>query len=461
MSSCPNGFAPPDHTKAVSVYSIHHIGPAQGGIMLSSGIIDLAIGLAFVFGVAAALASVITELISRFLGLRGAYLLKGLRELLDGTGVEAVVNEADRDYDAMRGLVTGSIPAGTDVKIPVGPPPPTADATPPAPGTSSPTTPDASTKPARPVQMRAMSATGALLGSPILRSQGMTGDIFDRDLVLKASRFGPGVTGGSWRKPRLGARRGLPSYISAKSFGEAVIDLLVPDAAGRTTMTTIQDSLKNLPADLPFTTSLQSLATNAANDISRFSTSIENWYDDHMDRVSGWYKRHVAKITFVVGAILVILLNLNTITIGRTLYSNSVVSSAVSMVAASHPNCATGESQEQCLSSLQTDLSAVAQAGLPIGWPTVSACLVKGASCNWWQQRGILNPNGSSGWQLVLVIIGFLLTILALTPGAQFWFGLLVKLGAIRSTGPKPPTPAPAATTNTVVTLSPEAPSPH
>ena len=114
--------------------------------MLSSGIIDLAIGLAFVFGVTAALASVITELISRFLGLRGAYLLKGLRELLDGTDVEAVVNEADRDYDAMRGLVTGSVPAGTDVKIPVGSPPPAADATPPAPGTPSPTTtPDAIT----------------------------------------------------------------------------------------------------------------------------------------------------------------------------------------------------------------------------------------------------------------------------------------------------------------------------
>ena len=422
--------------------------------MLSSGVIDLAIGLAFVFGVTAALASVITELMARFLGLRGAYLLKGLRELLDGAGVEAVVNEADRDYDAMRGLVAGSIPAGTDVKIPVGPPPSAAAATPPAPGTPSPTTtPDASTKPARPVQMRAMSVTGALLGSPILRSQGMTGDIFNRDLVVKASRFGPGVTGGSWRKPRLGARRSLPSYISAKSFGEAVIDLLVPDAAGRTTMTTIQDSLKELPADLPFTTSLQSLATNAANDITRFRTSIEDWYDDHMNRVSGWYKRYVAKITIAVGAILVILLNINTITIGRTLYSNSVVSSAVSMVAANHPNCAKGEPQEQCLSSLQTDLSAVAQAGLPIGWPTVSACLVKGASCNWWQQRGILNPKGNSGWQLVLVIIGFLLTILALTPGAQFWFGLLVKLGAIRSTGPKPATAVSDSANYTIVPL--------
>ena len=37
--------------------------------MLSSGIIDLAIGLAFIFGVTAALASVITEMIARFLGL--------------------------------------------------------------------------------------------------------------------------------------------------------------------------------------------------------------------------------------------------------------------------------------------------------------------------------------------------------------------------------------------------------
>ena len=70
--------------------------------MLSSGIIDLAIGLAFAFGVTAALASVVTELISRFLGLRGAYLLRGLQELLDGTGGTTVVNEAERDFTAMR-----------------------------------------------------------------------------------------------------------------------------------------------------------------------------------------------------------------------------------------------------------------------------------------------------------------------------------------------------------------------
>jgi hypothetical protein len=427
--------------------------------MLSSGIIDLAIGLAFVFGVTAALASVVTELISRFLGLRGAYLLRGLRELLDGTSGVTVVNEAGRDFTAMRGLVNGSTLAGTMVQVPTGTETRAAAATPVAPDAPAATaTPAATPKPATggPAGMRNMSATGALLGGPILRSQGMTGEIFDRELTVKSSRFGSGVTGGAWWKPRWGTSRSLPSYISAKSISEAVIDLLVPDAADKTTMSTIQDGLNRLPKDLPFTTSLQSLATNAANDITRFRTSIESWYDDHMDRVSGWYKRHVAKITITVGAILVILLNLNTITIGRTLYSNSVVGTAVSTAAAHNSTCQAGN--QQCLATLQANLAAATQAGLPIGWPTVSACLVKGASCNWLQQRGILNPKGSSGWQLVLVIIGFLLTILALTPGAQFWFGLLVKLGAIRSTGPKPATPAPATTTNTVVTLSPEAP---
>jgi len=32
------------------------------------------------------------------------------------------------------------------------------------------------------------------------------------------------------------------------------------------------------------------------------------------------------------------------------------------------------------------------------------------------------------------------ITIAALTPGAQFWFGLVVKLNSLRSTGPPPAT---------------------
>ena len=47
-------------------------------------------------------------------------------------------------------------------------------------------------------------------------------------------------------------------------------------------------------------------------------------------------------------------------------------------------------------------------------------------------------PQGNSAWQILLVVVGFLITIVALTPGARFWFDLLGKLGTLRSTGPKP-----------------------
>jgi hypothetical protein len=50
-------------------------------------------------------------------------------------------------------------------------------------------------------------------------------------------------------------------------------------------------------------------------------------------------------------------------------------------------------------------------------------------------------PSGSP-WQILPVLGGFLITIIALTPGARFWFDLLSRLGSLRSTGPKPASPA-------------------
>jgi hypothetical protein len=38
------------------------------------------------------------------------------------------------------------------------------------------------------------------------------------------------------------------------------------------------------------------------------------------------------------------------------------------------------------------------------------------------------------------------MTIVALTPGAQFWFGLLVKFNSLRSSGPPPAAPAASGT---------------
>jgi hypothetical protein len=228
---------------------------------------------------------------------------------------------------------------------------------------------------------------------------------------------------------------------------------VVPNAQGQTTMATIQTNIGKLPD--PFKTSLGALAKNANGDVTKFRTSVEQWYDDHMDRVSGWYKRRTAWITLVFGAIIVVLLNLNALSIGRTLYTENAVSAAVSSVAAKTTPCTTVS--QDCLSTLDGDLSAAASSGLPVGWGTVRACKEQGVHCGWWQQRGILSPSGSVGSQaaqVLVVLLGFLVMIVALLPGAQFWFGLLSKLGTLRSTGPKPAT---AASTAVSLTVSPPA----
>jgi hypothetical protein len=378
--------------------------------MPNSGIIDLAIGLAFVFAVTAAISSVVTELIARFLGLRGAYLLRGLRELVDGDGsVVTDLAQATADYQETKAIMAG----------------------PPAQG-----------------EPATLSATSALLGSPILSNQGMTGQISSRTLVLPpaaspATRPAAAKAAGP-RNPwnRWSQSRSLPSYISSRSFAEAVVNLLVPSATDETTMTTIQQSLARLPASMPtLASSLQALAANAGDDVATFRTFVENWYDDHMDRVSGWYKRHVAKITLLVGAILILLLNINTLTIGRALYTESTLAAAVSSVAAQSTPCPVSQDQQACLLNLEGRLSSAAAAGLPVGWGTVPACSQAKARCGWLEQRGILSRHGGSAAHLALIIIGFLLTITAIVPGARFWFGLLSKIGSIRATGPKPAVP--------------------
>jgi len=398
--------------------------------VLSSPVIDLAIGITFVFAVTAALASLLTEFIARFLGLRGAYLLSGLRELVDGGDTPTALTDVQKDYGDIQTLIKNG-------------PPPAAEKAPDDPVAEG--NAPAGNAPAGP------SVTGALLGGPILGNQGVAGQLSTRKLTLgETTGTGslPTITSKSGSKrPQL---RSLPSYISARSFADAVIDLVVPNAQGQTTMDDIQTNLQVLPD--PFKTSLEALVKNANGDVSKFRTSVEQWYDDHMDRVSGWYKRRTASITLVVGAIMVVILNLNALTIGRTLYTENAVSAAVSNVAAKTTSCSSAD--QSCLANLDSELSAAAASGLPVGWGTVRACTQKGVVCGWWERRGILSPfggDGSQAAQVLLVLLGFLIMIFALLPGAQFWFGLLTKLNTLRATGPPPASAASNPVSLTVV----------
>ncbi len=99
-----------------------------------------------------------------------------------------------------------------------------------------------------------------------------------------------------------------PSYISSEFFSKAVMDIL-KEKAGSPNETAIKQmqngtaALKNSNETKKF---IQSLLIDANNDLEKFKISLEQWFNETMNRTSGWYKKQSQKITFFIGFALAI-----------------------------------------------------------------------------------------------------------------------------------------------------------
>jgi hypothetical protein len=342
-------------------------------------VLETVIGLVFIFATFAVLVSLLTELIARFVGLRGEYLLRGIRTLVDGEGHFR--------------LSLGDLFART------------AGRPAPRPG-----------EPQDPFVTR-------LMRHPLICTSADKAEI-------------PANAGNARLTNTL--RRKLPSYVSGRSFARALIDTAIPDAAGTTTMDQVRSALNELPEG-HLRASLVGLANGAGSDIAGFRRSVEEWYDDHMARVSGWYKRHVRWISLVLGALLVLVFNLNALQVTQSLYTDQVLRGSIVTEATRAAQCGTKD-PATCLRDVRGQIDRVRGTGLPIGWATVSECAAP-AQCNWWEQRGLADPHAGAAsgvLSFLLALVGWVLMTLTLIPGARFWFDALSRLGSLRSTGPKP-----------------------
>jgi len=347
---------------------------------MDSLVLQTAIGLAFIFATFAAAVSALTEVISRLIGLRGEYLLRGLRTLLDAKPGEAAGRLELRLGDLFR------------------------------------------TRPGVPDQDSESYATKVML-HPLVR--------------VSADKAEMPANPGNAKLTRKG-RQKLPAYLPGRTFAAALMRVLVKDASGHTTIDQLKSSIAHLD-DGPLKQALTSLIADVGGDVDAFRTRLEAWYDDHMARVSGWYKRHVRWISLGIGVVLVLAFNLSAVAIGQSLYTDQALRDSVVTAATDAADCQR-KAPAECLSEVRQQIDSVRGAGLPMGWGPVPEC-VPHTKCGWLARYGLADPNADSRFDVMfflLVLAGWSIMVLALVPGARFWFDILSKLGTLRSTGPKP-----------------------
>ena len=112
-----------------------------------------------------------------------------------------------------------------------------------------------------------------------------------------------------------------PSYITNENFAQTIIHLFRNKGNGQTDSERIDFCLKfNTLHIQPETLSyLNNLFTDSGKDINLFAKKLNNWFQETMDRTKGWYKRKSSLISFILGFVIAISFNVDSIKIAGLL----------------------------------------------------------------------------------------------------------------------------------------------
>jgi hypothetical protein len=225
-----------------------------------------------------------------------------------------------------------------------------------------------------------------------------------------------------------------PSYLSSWEFSTALTEILSHLSDVKSYEDSIYDGIKKLP-DGDTKSLLLSFVDQSNHKIETFVQNTENWFIGIMNRASGWYKRKTQIFLWSIGFVLAITFNANTFNIYGTLSSNNMKSDLLFNLASGYvkSNTVTKDTTQQGLAMLIKrvsndidSLNVVSNLNV-IGW-------------NQDQIQQLFHPKGF--WNAISIwslrFLGWIITAIAVTLGAPFWFDLLSMFINIRNTGKKP-----------------------
>ncbi|HXO22575.1 MAG TPA: hypothetical protein VOA87_21850 [Thermoanaerobaculia bacterium] len=378
--------------------------------MLGSTVLDVAIGLIFVFLLVSLMVTAVTELIASVLKWRADTLWQGIQNLLDSPGAQEWASKlyAHPLIQGLSPLQKKASPGGGEGKA--GPsyiPSRTfavslveilkAEA---KKGLGA-----AVVKVADPAAKEARAAIDAI---PV---SGATGTAVKNDLrQLLDQAQKSGYTAADFQRNAGELIDSLPD--------ERLLDLAVAGLA-----------------DTRLGRSLQALISESERDIESLKQNIEVWFNNSMDRVSGWYKRKTQWVHAVLALVLVVGVNVDSILIVESLSQNSTLRDSLVAQAQTYAKQTTVP-QNQTFQQLREQMQ---QLDLPIGWrlPRQTATTATNAPQPADPDHRLLELD-DLGSTILFHLWGWLLTAIAASLGAPFWFDMLNKVITIRSAGKAP-----------------------
>ncbi len=229
-------------------------------------------------------------------------------------------------------------------------------------------------------------------------------------------------------------QRGKPTSVPTQSFVMALFEYLLKNAKNMS-REDIEKLLDDLPdgdlkkALLTIFNSIDTQIDKVEDIVARLKEGVATWFDDKMEQLTAWYKRKAKVGIFIIAVLVISFLNIDTFMIGSSLYHNSELRDSVVNAAA---EMAKTESEPAALAGKVEDMidefyGKFQFLGLPIGWaPDLPGEENK-------DPRGV--PDGFMEW--LYKVLGLLVTAIAVTLGAPFWYRKLQAL--IRMRGGKVP----------------------
>jgi hypothetical protein len=245
--------------------------------------------------------------------------------------------------------------------------------------------------------------------------------------------------------------RRKPSYISPSTFSKTLVDILIENNSSllgtqAVSSKSITNGLKALSLKANKKTDpqqssdtirlLESFFIDSNKDILKFKALLEQWFNEMMDRATGWYKRQAQWIIFVIGLFIAVAFNASTFSITSHLMIDKGAREGFTQMASSyllsHTKPQTNDSTSVTINSVQAGDSLVNNAVNLYKTDIKQSNQLLGLG---WSGNAAENNMDYTHW--FINILGWLVTAIAISLGAPFWFDLLSRLVQLRGTGPK------------------------